>query len=480
MALTEVVFEIADPRHPLGSLTARDPVARAVYRPVEGADGVATAALTVMCTREQAAQLARDLQKLGHYSEVALVSLTPYAAVFRLRAAPKASVATEIAPVERILDVFGPDTVFQPFIVQGGRWRVRALLAESVETRRVLTSLGGLQRAMGWREFRTIRVAEFKATRYADSLRRLLDPEAEEVLRLAVRLGYYDSPKRCTLQAIAEKVGLSVSPVHKRLKNVEQVLIGAHVAPASVRAALPRRQRPRLLLAAEATMTEVTLSATWPGLPLSDFSRDHPSATVVFHPLADETEAAAGTTLVTVVAPPREARAATAALRERRGVEAVDLVSLDEDHVSVKVRSRSCGMPQVRLLRRIGRDVYLKPLVLEAGETTVSAILTHPSTDAEVRERVAAVAAEAHWDAWDIVDLKPVASDPALDDAGVDRLTARQEEILKIAHALGYYRTPRGCTLDEVARTLGISANAIHKNLSAAEQKIVGAYLAGG
>lgn len=479
MTLTEVVFEIADPRHPVGRLTAEVPGTRAVYRRAEGADGGTSAALTVMCSGEQAAALARDLQKIGHYDEVSLVSLTPYAAVFRLR--PSANPASDLAPVERILDVFGPDTVFQPFIVQEGKWRVRALLAESLEARRVLTSLGGLQRNMGWREFRTVRVAEFKAARYADSLRRLLDPEAEQVLRLAVRLGYYDSPKRCTLQGIAEKVGLSVSPVHKRLKNVEQVLVGAHVGPANAKTPPSRRSpRPRTPLTGEATMTEVALSATWPSLPLLAFSRDHPDATVVFNPLVDETRDAPGTTLVTVVASAREGREAVAALRSLPGMDAVDLVSLDEEHVSVRVKGLGAGLPSARLLRRIGRDVYLKPLLLERGETTISAILTHPSPDAEVRERIAAVASEAGWTAWDILDLQPVASDPALDDSGADRLTARQEEILKIAHALGYYRTPRGCTLDDVARTLGISANAIHKNLSAAEQKIVGAYLAGG
>jgi len=124
-------------------------------------------------------------------------------------------------------------------------------------------------------------------------------------------------------------------------------------------------------------------------------------------------------------------------------------------------------------------DVHVKPLMVEGGEAQLKAILTHPTSTQELQTRLQELAKEASWKAWEMLSLRPVDADPALAASPADRMTIRQAEILKIAHALGYYRTPRGCTLDEVARTLGISANAIHKNLTAAEQKIVTAYLSG-
>ncbi|HUR61827.1 MAG TPA: helix-turn-helix domain-containing protein [Candidatus Thermoplasmatota archaeon] len=62
-------------------------------------------------------------------------------------------------------------------------------------------------------------------------------------------------------------------------------------------------------------------------------------------------------------------------------------------------------------------------------------------------------------------------------DAGYARLTPAEEETLRAAHDLGYYRVPRGPGVREVAKRLGMSASATGYRLRRAEGKLVSAYL---
>jgi predicted DNA binding protein len=103
-------------------------------------------------------------------------------------------------------------------------------------------------------------------------------------------------------------------------------------------------------------------------------------------------------------------------------------------------------------------------------------LLTRPTALEDVEARLAKIASSLGWKDTEVLmlaagEVRRVPSDLP------EPLSARQEEVLKVAHALGYYRTPRGCTLEQVASTLGVSANAIHKNLVGAESKIISYYL---
>lgn len=60
-----------------------------------------------------------------------------------------------------------------------------------------------------------------------------------------------------------------------------------------------------------------------------------------------------------------------------------------------------------------------------------------------------------------------------------ESLTARQDELMKMAIALGYYSEPRRLTIEEIAEVFGISKAAAHKRLTAAENKIILDYYQG-
>lgn len=61
----------------------------------------------------------------------------------------------------------------------------------------------------------------------------------------------------------------------------------------------------------------------------------------------------------------------------------------------------------------------------------------------------------------------------------VDRgeLTARQTEVLEVAHAMGYFSHPKGANAGEVADALGITTSTFTEHLAAAQSKLLAAIL---
>lgn len=56
-------------------------------------------------------------------------------------------------------------------------------------------------------------------------------------------------------------------------------------------------------------------------------------------------------------------------------------------------------------------------------------------------------------------------------------LTEKQLEVVRVAYSMGYYETPRDCTLANLADVFGISKAAVHMRLRTAERKIISKYI---
>ncbi len=496
-----MVFEVADPDSALCRFTREHAGARVVCRVVDAgnATGLFRATLTILAPSELGNELTKELRATREFDDIEVLSISPYAIMLKVThrvSEARAAKGVLLQPAALVLDTFGADTLLEPFVGEAGRLRVRCLVPQPLDTKRALLRLQEMQRAVAWEHFRVIRVSEFKALKYADVLRRLLTPDEEDLLRLALSLGYYTSPKGCTLEDIAKRVGLSVSPVHKKLKAVEQILINSHVDPTT---AQPPEGRRRLRgahagLAARlhgppGSMSEVMVRLRWSEYPPLAFTTRHPGSRVIFQTLLEDPRAGSTTALMVVAADEREYRPLVEHYERLPDVQGVEITSRGADHVSLKLRAalpspeawRSSANPFAHLAHRFGRDAYVKPVVMEGPDLWLRFVIVRTIPVEEILQRLESAAKEGGWDEFEVVNVRRL----DVDGAGLhlpqqEKMTARQEEVLKIAHALGYYKTPRECTLEDVAHTLGISANAIHKNLTAAEAKIISNYLSVG
>ncbi|MHB8585998.1 MAG: helix-turn-helix domain-containing protein [Thermoplasmatota archaeon] len=498
--LTEVFLELADTHCTFCRLTDDHASSWAIYRVIDtgSSSGPFRATVTFIAQEETRAAIIRDLRNSGACSDMEILAATPNAIAMRVSHAAQGAEPLKALPpavVAAMVAEFGPDMVIEPMLIERGGVRLRILLAQAMETKRAVTGLQSVQRRVAAKQFRVIRISEFQARRYADVLRRVLSPDQEDLLRMALSMGYYDSPKGCTLHDLAAKLGVSVSPIHKKLKTIEQILVARYVTPGQVVEPAPPRRALRKENVAPANapapgvMAEAALRVRWPGFEYASFAAQTPKARVVFQPIGDFSREGNACGLAVIVAGPESYQPLLERVAKRSDVSELEIVSRDAHHATARVRSTlppNVGWgghinPFPRLVNALGREVFVKPCLMEGEDVWMKIVFPRNPGYEEFAGSLQIVADGAGWVEHEIISMRNTEADLAITgSAYAERMTARQDDVLRIAHALGYYRTPRDCTLEHIAKTLGTSANAIHKNLTSAEQKIVGEYLASG
>ena len=485
MSFTEIVFEIADERYPLCRLTRAPSTAFAIYRLVD--DGRASKCYRVQVSYHgpgDAAELAREMGALRPDDEVEIafqreghVGLSISSPIDESKPPPRGFVAATA-----ILQTFGVDTLLEPVIFTGGRARARLIVPRPLDTQDALRSLQEIQRVCGFAGFRVLRTTTLDASSHLDLARRILPAEQEDLLRLAAAMGYYDTPKRATLEQVASRVGLSISPVHKRLKAAEEALVAAHVQPAprdAAAAAAPRRRRePRHF--DHDQPWEVTVRVNAPRFGPAAFIAQTPGAQALLNILSEDKATGTVSLLLNAIVPEDYQSKLVSTLEDRPEILDMAVLARERSHASIRMTTRGrAGYGFSWWTEVWGGDAALRPLVFDEQGATLRILLLRPMSEEAFLRRLEEAGRHADWQGQEIVSVRPLgASLPP--PAASDPLTQRQLEVLRVAHALGYYRTPRICTLEQVANTLGVSANAIHKNLVLAESKLISAYLAAG
>lgn len=205
------------------------------------------------------------------------------------------------------------------------------------------------------------------------------------------------------------------------------------------------------------------------------FTKANRGAQVVINPLRQDAGGEIERALYTVHAPQAQARNLIERHFEKE-YGPYKVVAEREDSITVEVPLRlpqiaGRGDPLHMALEFLGPDAFVLPLVVQDGYihcTLVSATTEGTRAFIELTKRVNKhLQPETfhllHVGPWRAAPNPPVARD----------LTPRQQDVLRLAVALGYYQQPRGATLDEIAELLGVSKAAVHKTLTAAENKVI-------
>lgn len=220
MGYTEFVIEVQVPGCPLCGFTDEHEGATLLVEPLD--PGRDHDPQTIQITLLGSQQARDDLEALldewaGGYEEIR-------------RSEESASFLVEDAHAEgfetvlpTIRDLGGEDVIFQPTIGREGWMAVRFLAdvedhpAEFVQA---------CQHALDEEDcgFRLIRFSEFDPETFAGPLEPLTDKQLE-VVRVAYSMGYYETPRNCTLEDLAEVFGISKAAVHMRLRGAEEKII---------------------------------------------------------------------------------------------------------------------------------------------------------------------------------------------------------------------------------------------------------------
>lgn len=479
MTFTEVAFELADKRHPLCRITAPPAEHFAVYRPLD--HGVVShrhrAQLTLSAPPEACAELPRELRTIHPHAQIETLYQGAHQASFAIEMSAEATADGGLSQIVPVLHSQGLQALVDPIVAERGRLRLRLVIPRQADAQEVLRALQQVQRATGFAEFRILRIGSITPAAHVEMARRALPPEQESLLALAASMGYYETPKAVTLEDIARSVGLSISPVHKRLKAAEETIVSQHVEQVGSET-IRRRARARPAALEPTSPWEIELRVRGDFGP-STFLAHVPGARATLHVLS--TDGARAQSMLLVVVAPEEAQAKLLAnVQDRPEVASLEIVERSYQHVVCRLTARERGVYTLSWwCDAWDQDANIRSVVFEGGESLIRALIARPQTTEQLNDRLERCARAAGWVEWDLVSLRSLVNGSA-PPAWPDPLTQRQLEVLRVAHALGYYRTPRACTLENVASTLGVSANAVHKNLVLAESKLVAGYLAAG
>jgi hypothetical protein len=222
LPLTEFVFKIRSDKNLLCDFTRQHRSAEVVIhmlrRDAEG--DIQDALYTILAPRAAWQELLQHFPR-EYGSFRAIVERDAYASV---QAPLKLDYARGHSPIRAVQEVLGPDCWFHPLVVKDGYLHI-SVVSPSVEGREAFMAYTKRMREhVSPDDFKLLHVGPYKPAALA-AQREGLTPGQDEVVKMAVALGYYDTPRGCTLEDLAEAFGVSKAAAHKRLKAAENKII---------------------------------------------------------------------------------------------------------------------------------------------------------------------------------------------------------------------------------------------------------------
>lgn len=228
MGLTEVVYKIRSQSYPLCQFTERNPGAKALVSQT-GFDPDAKAArylVTLVGPEQPTRELLQLFDKLFDRHEVArtakdTVSVRCNASLQRLH--------DTNSPMAFALEYFGDAAMVQPSVIKQGYFHARVVVTGKVD---LADMLGAYEKGMNgghYDDFKLIRIDDYDPEQQVSgAFSENLTPKQLEVLKTALALGFYNTPRSVTLDDLSNIFGISKAAVHNRLQAAERKVISKY------------------------------------------------------------------------------------------------------------------------------------------------------------------------------------------------------------------------------------------------------------
>ncbi|MGB1697246.1 MAG: helix-turn-helix domain-containing protein [Thermoplasmatota archaeon] len=128
-------------------------------------------------------------------------------------------------PIQLTIQMLGPETVFHPVVVEGGYILINVMSPNPEGLLAFNQFTQHMRRVVPADDFKLLHVGEYQPELRLRGRGKLLTPRQEEVVKMAIAMGYYDDKRTCNLEDLAGAFGVSKAAVHKRLQMAENALI---------------------------------------------------------------------------------------------------------------------------------------------------------------------------------------------------------------------------------------------------------------
>lgn len=134
-------------------------------------------------------------------------------------------------PIQLTIRMLGPETVFQPVIVEGGYILIAVMSPNPAGLAAFNEFTKHMRLVVPADDFKLLHVGEFQPELRLKARAKTLTPRQQEVLKMAIAMGYYSDPRAVTLEDLSEAFGVSKAAVHKRMQMAENALIRSYFEP---------------------------------------------------------------------------------------------------------------------------------------------------------------------------------------------------------------------------------------------------------
>ena len=226
--LTEYVFKIRSDDNLLCQFTREHPEVRIILsllRPSAHAP-VEKAIVTVLADKQTRTRFLTG-QFAKRYGSFAMLSENDAYASVEI----STSVLTYYQkhdPIQLTLRMLGPETVFHPVLVEAGYILISVMSPNPAGLTAFNEFTKHMRQVVPADDFKLLHVGEYQPELRLKSRAKSLTPRQQEVLKMAIAMGYYNDTRAVTLEDLSEAFGVSKAAVHKRLQMAENVLIRGH------------------------------------------------------------------------------------------------------------------------------------------------------------------------------------------------------------------------------------------------------------
>ncbi|MHB8606402.1 MAG: helix-turn-helix domain-containing protein [Thermoplasmatota archaeon] len=222
---TEVVYRLRNPAFPLCGFTTDNLDVKVVVNQTsfDSQAGVCRSVLSFIGPEDKLEAFAHEAASVCESTEISRASNNA------LTMTATTSLATLVKtgnPVMFGFELFGDRAVHTPAVVERGFFHERLLVLGGVNLPAVLAAYETGRKAGRWDDFKLMRFDEFDAGRQVHAtFAEEITPKQLEVIKMALQLGFYNSPRGATLDDLSNIFGISKAAVHNRLKAAERKVI---------------------------------------------------------------------------------------------------------------------------------------------------------------------------------------------------------------------------------------------------------------
>jgi predicted DNA binding protein len=226
MTLTEVVYKIKSNDNLLCQATEKSDDLKIVTNQIsyERETRNAKFLVTIVGDDARTGEVLQVLPKL--YDTADVVARTKNAVAVRATASLQKLIDTK-NPSAFSLQYFSDLAIVHPSVVKGGYYNTRVIVVGKVDLAELLADYEKGAANGLWDDFKLIRIDDFDPEQQVTgAFIENLTAKQLEVIKTALALGYYNTPRNITLDNLSTIFGISKAAVHNRLQAAERKVIG--------------------------------------------------------------------------------------------------------------------------------------------------------------------------------------------------------------------------------------------------------------